>query len=126
MIQRAWRGLVADRGPDGFAADDPLQTHVPHQSRHCATGNIEAFTLELPPDLAHAVAAEVVIADAPSIDLERSILCGARGEPGGIPPLGRMGVIARGGDPQNLADRLAPMRPTPIIAESGHGFETGG
>jgi transposase len=36
--QRAWRSLVADRGLDGFAADDPLQTHVPHQSRHRATG----------------------------------------------------------------------------------------
>ena len=32
VIQRAWRGLVADRGFDGFAADCPLQTHAPHQS----------------------------------------------------------------------------------------------
>ena len=43
VIQRAWRGLVADRGSDRFAADDPLQAHVPHQSRHRATGNIEAL-----------------------------------------------------------------------------------
>src|SRR5512132_2542946 len=26
VIQRAWRRLVADRGLDGFATDDPLQT----------------------------------------------------------------------------------------------------
>ncbi len=31
VIQRAWRGLVADRGFDGFAANYPLQAHVPHQ-----------------------------------------------------------------------------------------------
>lgn len=49
------RRFVADRSLDGFAADPPLQTHVPHQSRHGATGNIEAFALELRPDLAHAV-----------------------------------------------------------------------
>ena len=28
VIQRAWRGLVAGRGFDGFAADDPLKAHV--------------------------------------------------------------------------------------------------
>jgi hypothetical protein len=122
-VLAAWPSPGGDSGPDGFAADDPLQTHVPHQSRHCATGNIEAFTLELPPDLAHAVDAEVLIEDAPDLDLQRSILSGARGEPGGIPPLGRMGVIARGGDPQNLADRLDPMRPTMIVDESDHGLD---
>lgn len=34
--------------------DNSLQTHVPHQSRHRATGNVEAFALELAPDLGHA------------------------------------------------------------------------
>src|SRR3954453_4820545 len=68
VIQRAWRGLVADRGLDGFAADNPLQTHVPHQSRHRATGNIEAFALELPPDL--AIDPEVLIEHAPNLDLQ--------------------------------------------------------
>jgi hypothetical protein len=70
VIQRAWRGLVADRGFDGFAADDPSQTHVPHQSRHRATGNIEALAFELPPDLAHAIDAEVLIEDAPDLALQ--------------------------------------------------------
>src|SRR6516165_4391826 len=55
VIQRTWRSRVADRGPDGFAADNPSQTHVPHQSRHRATGNIDALALELSPDLAHAI-----------------------------------------------------------------------
>jgi hypothetical protein len=41
----------------------------PHQPRHRATGNIEAFALELAPDLAHAVDGEVLIKDAPNLDL---------------------------------------------------------
>lgn len=77
VIQRARRGLVADRGLDGFAADDPLKTHLPHQSRHGATGNIEAFPLELPPDLAHAVDGEVLVEHAPNLDLQGSIQPGA-------------------------------------------------
>src|SRR6516165_5872349 len=28
-----WRGLIADRGFDGFAPDHPLQAHGPHQAR---------------------------------------------------------------------------------------------
>jgi hypothetical protein len=100
-----------------------LQTHIPHQSRHRATGNIEALTFELPPDLARAVDAEVLIEDAPDLDLQRNILPGARRQPGGIPPLGRMGVIGRGGDRQDLADRLDPMRPTMIVDEGDHGLD---
>jgi len=40
VIQPAWGSLVADRTLDGFAADDTLQTNVPQQLRHCATGDI--------------------------------------------------------------------------------------
>ena len=123
VIQRTWRGLVADRGLDGFAADDPLQTHVPHQSRHCATGNIEAFALELSPDLAHAVDPEVLLEDAPDLDLQRGVLPGARRQLGRIAPLGHMGVVGRGGDRQDLADRLDPMRPTMIVDEGDHGLD---
>jgi hypothetical protein len=122
-IQRAWRGLVADRGLDGFAADDSLQTHVPHQSRHGTTGNIEAFALELPPDLAHAIDPEVLIEHAPNLDLQPDILPGARRQPGRIAPLGDMGVVGRGGDRQDLADRLDPMRPKMIVDEGDHGLD---
>jgi hypothetical protein len=82
VIQRAWRGLVADRGFDGFAADYPSQAHVPHQSRHCATSNIEAFTLELSPDLAHAIDPEALTEDSPNLDLQLGIRPGARRQPG--------------------------------------------
>src|SRR3954453_17386529 len=116
VIQRAWRGLVADRGLDRFAADNPLQTHVPHQSRHRATGNIEAFALELPPDLAHAIDPEVLIEHAPNLDLQRSVLPGAGRQLGRIAPLGDMGVVGRGGDRQDLADRLDPRAPRGVAA----------
>ena len=111
MIQRAWRGLVADGGSDGFAADDPLQTHPSHQSRHRATGNIEAFALELSPDLAHAIDLEVLIEHAPNLDLQGGVLPGSRRPLGGIASPRHMGVVGRGGDRQDLADRLDPMRP---------------
>src|SRR5882757_4144631 len=56
VIQRAWRGLVTDRGFDGSAAGRPMVC-----ISRCATGNVEAFALELSPDLAHAIDPEVLI-----------------------------------------------------------------
>jgi hypothetical protein len=70
VIQRAWRGLVADRGLDGFAADDPLQTHV-SISRATVQRATLAFSLELPPDLAHAIDPDVLVEHAPNLDLQR-------------------------------------------------------
>jgi len=49
-----------------------------------------AFALELAPDLAHAVDGEVLIEDAPNLDLQRGVLPGACRQPGGIAPLGDM------------------------------------
>jgi hypothetical protein len=90
----------------------PCQTHVPHQSRYCAAGNVEAFAFELAPDLAHAIDGEVLIEDAPDLDLQPGTLPCARRQLGRIAPLGNMAVVGRGGDRQYLADRLDPMRPT--------------
>ena len=122
MDPAAWRGLVADRGLDRFA-DNPLQTHVPHQSRHRATGSIEAFALELAPDLAHAVDGEVLIEDASNLDLQRGVLPGARRPLGRIAPFGHTGVVGRGGDRQDPANRLDPMRSTMIVNEGDHGLD---
>ncbi|MGY3146408.1 hypothetical protein ACVWYQ_003407 [Bradyrhizobium sp. USDA 3397] len=107
----------------GLPRDNPLQTHVPHQSRHRATGYIEAFALELAPDLAHAVDEEVLIEDAPNLDLQRGVVPCARRPLGRIAPFGHMGVVGRGGDRQHLADRLDPMRPTMIVNEGDHGLD---
>lgn len=123
VIQRAWRSLVADRGFDGLAANNPLQTHVPHQSRNRATGNIEAFTLELSPDLVHAVDGEVLIEHAPDLDLQGDVLPGARRQPGRIASLGHMGMVGRRGDRQDPADRLDSIRPMVIVDEGDHGLD---
>ena len=42
--------------------------------------------------------------------------------PAGRAPFGDMGVVGRGGDRQDLADRLDPMRPTMIVDEGDHGL----
>lgn len=43
------------------------------QPRHCAAGNIEALALQLSPDLAHAIYAEVLLEHAPHLDLQVGI-----------------------------------------------------
>jgi hypothetical protein len=100
-----------------------LQTQVPHQSRNRATGNIEAFALELPPDLADAIDPEVLLKHTPDSDLHGVVLPGAGRQLGRISSFGDMGVVGRGGDRQDLADRLDPMRPTMIVDEGDHGLD---
>jgi hypothetical protein len=51
--------LPSHRGSHRFAANDALEAHCPHQARHRASGDIEALTPQLPPDLANAVDTEV-------------------------------------------------------------------
>ena len=46
----------------------PCKAHGPHQARHRAAGDIEALALQLPPDLANAVDAEVLLEDASDLD----------------------------------------------------------
>jgi hypothetical protein len=92
-------------------------------SRDTVQRAVEAFALELPPDLAHAIDPEVLIEDAPDLDLQADILPGARRQFGGIAPLGHMSVVGRGGDRQDLADRLDPMLPTMIVDERDHGLD---
>jgi hypothetical protein len=70
VIQRAWRRLVLNRGAHRLATDDTLQTHPAHQPLHRATGDIEAFTHHLPPDLPHAVNLEVLGEDTGDLRLQ--------------------------------------------------------
>lgn len=120
LIERTGCGLVANRGADRLAADSPFKAHFPHQSGDGASGDVEAFPLELPPDLAHAIDAEVLLEDAPHLGLQRLVALPPRRQPGGIVPLGDMVVVGRGGDRQHLADRLDPMRLAVIIDERDH------
>lgn len=48
----------------------PLQTQIAHQARDSATGDSEALTVHLPPDLAYAMHAEVLGKDAHDFGFE--------------------------------------------------------
>lgn len=122
LIERTGSGLVADRCLHRLAADRPFETHLAHQPRDGAAGDVEAFPPQLPPDLAHPIDPEVLLEHAPHFDLEFLIALRPRRQPGGIAPLGDMVVVGRRGDRQHLADRLDPMRLPVIVDERDHGL----
>jgi hypothetical protein len=120
LIEGTRRRLVAHRGADRLAADDPLEAHLAHQPGDGAASNIEALPLELPPDLTHAVDSEVLLEHAPHLDFEGLIPLRPGRQTRGIAPLGDMVVVGRRGDRQHLADRLDPMRLAVIVNERDH------
>ena len=122
VVQRARRRLVADRGPDRLAADHAPQTHASHQPPHGAAGNVKALALQLPPDLAHAIDLEVLREDAGDLRCQRHILLRSRGELLRIGAFGDMGMVGRGSDRQDLADRLDPMDLSVIVNKRDHGL----
>jgi len=99
-----------------------LKAHPAHQPRHGAASDVEAFPPQLPPDLAHAVDAEVLLEHASHFDLQGFIALGPGRQPGRIAPLGDMAVVGGRGDRQHLADRLDPMRLAVIVDEGDHGL----
>src|SRR6056297_2203611 len=122
LVARAWRGLVADRGAYGLAAHGALEAHLPHQARHRATGDIDPFAVQLPPDLPHAVDPEVLVPDAADVRLQHRVAPDPRRRRRGIGPARRMGVTGRRGDRQDPADRLDPVHPAMIVDERDHGL----
>ena len=120
VIQRARGSLVTERCANRFATNGALETHHPHQASDGAAGNIEAFPLHLPPDLAHAVNPEVLPEHAIDLRLQNGIpLCPHR-EFLRIGALGDMIEIRGRGNRQNLADRLDPMCIALIVDEGDH------
>ena len=122
VIERAWCRLVAHRGADRLAADDAFEAHGLHQAGDRAAGDIEALALQLPPDLADAVDAEVRLEHTSDLILQSLIPLRPSRQPGRIDALGDMVVVGRRGDRQHLADRLDPMRLAVIVDERDHGL----
>src|SRR4051794_6320978 len=122
-IERARRGLIADRGPHRLAPHGPLQAHGAHQPRHRAARHPDPLSAELSPDLADAVDAEVRLIHAPDLDHQCCIPPGSRGQPLRISPPGGMGVIRRRGDRQHPADRLDPVDGAMLVDEGDHGLD---
>jgi hypothetical protein len=100
-----------------------LQAHLPHQAEDRTARDIKAFPRQLPPDLAHAADLEVLIEHASDLDLHDSVALRPSRPPGWIAPLGRMVIVRRWGDRQQLADRLDPIRLAVIVDERDHGLD---
>src|SRR5580704_238409 len=100
---------------------DP-QTEGLHQPCHGAAGNIVTLTLQLPPDLAHAIDTEVLLDHPLNIWLQGVIPSRSRRQPGRIGAPGGMRMVGRWGDRQHPADRLDPIRPAVIVEEGDHGL----
>ena len=100
----------------------PFKAHLAHQPGHRAARGTDAFALQLPPDLAHTVDAEILLEHSPDLALQSSITLGPVRELRRIMPLGHVIVIGRRGDRQHLADRLDPIRDAMIIDEGDHGL----
>src|ERR1700682_3515850 len=109
-------------GSDRLATDHALQTEGLHQPCHGAAGNIVTLTLQLPPDLAHAIDAEVLLEHPLNFWLQGVIPSRSRRQPGRIGAPGGMRMVGRWGDRQHPADRLDPIRRAVIVDEGDHGL----
>jgi hypothetical protein len=121
-VRRTRQGRVLDRRLHGAAAHGAAQAHGAHQSLHRASGDRDALAAQLPPDLAHAVDAEVLRMHACSFGAQRIVAVAARRALGRVAPRGDMGVIGRRGDRQQPADRLDPVDGAMIVEEGDHRF----
>ena len=92
---------VADGGANRLATDHAGQARRPHKA-----GDVDPFAPQLPPDLAHAGSAKVLLEHTAHLWPKRIVT------PSSSRPLGRLDIpgsvsmIGRWGDRQNPADRL--------------------
>src|SRR5690606_15838902 len=121
-VERTRCRLVADGGLQRLAADHALQAHALHQPGDSTTGNVEALPLHLPPDLAYAVDAEVLVEHPPNLLLQDLIPLCTGWQSGRIGPPGGMLVPGRRGDRQHTADRLDPVRIAVSVDKGDHRF----
>jgi UvrD-like helicase C-terminal domain len=101
----------------GLPRITPFKPKGLHQPCHGAAGNIVALTLQLPPHLAHAIDAEVLLEHPLNFWLQGVIPSRSRRQPGRIGAPGSMRMVGRRGDRQHPADRLDPIRPAVIVDE---------
>jgi hypothetical protein len=76
-VERAWNGLVADRRPHRLSPDNSLKAHRFHEPGNGASGNIEAFPPQLPPDFPHAIDPVVRIKNPAYLDLQADVATSA-------------------------------------------------
>nr|CAA38902.1 unnamed protein product [Agrobacterium tumefaciens] len=76
-VKRTWSRLVRERRADRLSPNNTLQAHRPHKPSNGAAGGVEAFTLQLPPDLTNAIDPKILLEDATDLDLQADIAAGA-------------------------------------------------
>ena len=80
-------------GPHGLATDRALQAKALHEPLDGAAGNREAFSPQLPPDLPHAVDAEVLREDPLNLDLQFGASLRTGRTLASVDPLGDMCMV---------------------------------
>jgi hypothetical protein len=117
----AWtrRSFVGHRSAHALAPDHPLQTHTAHQPFDSAAGNLKALAFELPPDLACAVDAEVLIEHPLDLCSKLCIALGAWRCRLRMRTAMHTEAIGRWGNRQYTADWLDPIR-RPVLVDEGH------
>jgi hypothetical protein len=105
LHQVGWpRGARIRRGgPLGLATADAFQAQLAHRPLHRAAGHRDPLAVQLAPDLAGAVDAEVLGMDAADLRLELAVAHGS-GRGGSACGL----VVGGQGDRQHPTDRLDP------------------
>jgi hypothetical protein len=76
-VERAWSGLVADCRPPKLAPDIALKGHRFHEPGNGASGGLEAYPLQLPPDFPHAMDPVVRVKHAAYLDLQADLTTSA-------------------------------------------------
>src|SRR3954469_22253746 len=93
VVQWARDRLIADRRPHALAAGRALRAKARTHRLDGAAGNHEAFSPQLPPDLPHAVDAEVLREDPLNLDLQFGVPLRTGRTLAGVDPLGNMRMV---------------------------------
>lgn len=116
------RGLVGiwHGRTDRLASHHAMQPHPAHQALDGAASGWDRFSMQLAPDLAATVNAEVLIPDALDFSAQPAIALDSGRRAVRLGFTGLVLVVRRRGNRQDTADRLNPVRLPVIIDELDH------
>jgi hypothetical protein len=97
-----------------------LDAQRTHQPLDRTAGHLDAFSAELPPDLARSVDLEIRLKDSSDLDAQRGIAPAPGRGFLRLAALRYMHVARRRGDLQQPADRLDPERCAMLVDERDH------
>lgn len=99
-VQRARRGGIAEGRANDLPTHDAAQAETPHQSFDGATHHLNAFPLQLPPDLVGAIDLEIGLPDPLDMGNQEFVPSGPGTAQRRIPLPGGMAPVGGRGDPQ--------------------------